>query len=285
MVKKLKLTVLVDDQKNPQKPELLAKHGLSFFIESEVKEEKINLLMDTGPSSKIILHNARKMDLNLNKINCILLSHGHYDHVNGLMGVLKNIKEPTPVLVHPNAFDPKFSYKPYLKYSGPNFSISEIESTCGILLPAKNHVKLMDTVLSTGEVQRSTDFEKVKDFWKVDNGLFIPDIMLDDQSLIINIEGKGLVVITGCAHSGIINTIRQAQKITKIKRIYAIIGGFHLKNEEAEKIDQTLKELLRINPSIIGPCHCTGSKAVSKFTGKFNGACKPLRVGDVLKLA
>ena len=96
MIKKLKLTVLVDDSANPQKPELLAKHGLSFFIESEVKDEKIIILMDAGPSSTIILHNARKMGLNINKINCILLRHGHYDHLNGLMGVLKNIKEPTP---------------------------------------------------------------------------------------------------------------------------------------------------------------------------------------------
>jgi 7,8-dihydropterin-6-yl-methyl-4-(beta-D-ribofuranosyl)aminobenzene 5'-phosphate synthase len=240
--------------------------------------------MDTGPSSKEILHNAKRLDLNLNKINCILLSHGHYDHVNGLLGVLNSIKKPVPIIVHPKAFDPKFSYKPYLKYSGPNFSIKEIESTNGKLLQAKNHLKFINNIISTGEVQRSTTFEKVKDFWKVEKGLFIPDKMTDDQSLIINIERKGLVIIAGCAHSGIINTIKHARQITKINRIYAIIGGFHLKDEDVEKIDKTIIELGKINPNMIGPCHCTGSKAVSRFTKEFNEACKPLRVGDVLKL-
>ena len=188
------------------------------------------------------------------------------------------------VVAHPETFSSKYAYRPYLKYLGSAFRLREIEASGGVLLLAKNPVKIADNILSSGEVQRGTAFEKVEGFWKVDDEQFIQDIVLDDQSLIVNMRGRGLVIIAGCAHSGIINTIRQAQRTTGVDRVHAIIGGFHLKNAGDKRIDATTNELLHLKPDIIGPCHCTGPKAVRRFTEAFKDRCKPLRVGDILEL-
>lgn len=284
MVEKMKVTVLVDDLKNPRRSDLQAKHGLSIYLEMRDRREQVNVLVDTGPSPELVLHNADAMNVNLDTINVILLSHGHYDHVGGLIGVLKRIRDSIVVVAHPETFNSKFAYRPYLKYLGSAFHLQEIEASGGVLLRAKNPIKIADGILSSGEVERGTAFEKVDGFWKVDDEMLTEDIMLDDQSLIVNITGRGLVIIAGCAHSGIINTIRQAQRITGVSKIHAVIGGFHLKNAGDKRIDATTNELLRLKPDIIGPCHCTGSKAVKRFTDAFKDRCKPLRVGDILEL-
>jgi 7,8-dihydropterin-6-yl-methyl-4-(beta-D-ribofuranosyl)aminobenzene 5'-phosphate synthase len=284
LVEKLKLTVLVDDLKNPHKPELQAKHGLAIYLEMRERNEEINVLVDTGPSPETILHNADAMDVNLDNINVILLSHGHYDHVGGLLGVLKRIHGSIVVLAHPETFDSKFAYRPYLKYIGSGISLREIEASGGVLLCAKKPITIADNILSSGEVERGTTFENVEGFWKVDDEKLTTDIMLDDQSLIVHMRGRGLVIIAGCAHSGIINTTRQAQRITGISRVHAIIGGFHLKNADDKRIDATTNELLRLKPDIIRPCHCTGPKAVRQFADAFKDRCKPLCVGDILEL-
>lgn len=280
----VKITVLVDDTENPVKPELRAKHGLSFYLMAKTGDKCVKVMMDTGPTADIILHNADSMDVDLNKINLILLSHGHYDHIDGLLGVLKLIKDPIPIVVHPKIFEPKFAYRPYLKYVGASFRLNEIESEDGVFLRAENSVKIADGIISSGKIRRCTDFEKAEGFWKSDGELFIQDNMIDDQSLIANINGKGLVIVAGCAHSGIINTVIQAQHIMRTRRVHAIVGGFHLKNSNDKKIDATLKELEKINPDIIGPCHCTGSKATKRFIEVFNDRCKPLRVGEKIQL-
>jgi len=284
LIDKLKISVLVDDSKNPSKLELQDKHGLSFYIEAEVKDEKITILLDTGPSMETIIYNVDRMEVDLSKIDLIFLSHGHYDHVNGLIGVLKRRSEPTIVIAHPQAFDSKFVYRPHLKYAGSFYQLSEIRAFGGILLFAKNHVKLSDGIMSSGEIQRSTTFEEVEGFWKVDDERLTQDNMLDDQSLIVNLKGKGLVVIAGCAHAGIINTIKQAQRITGINRVHAVIGGFHLKDASDKRIEATIEELLRLKLNIIAPCHCTGLKAVKRFTEVFHDRCRPLRVGTILDL-
>lgn len=282
VVKSLKLTVLVEDSANPSRLDLVAKHGLSILAEVDRKE--VSFLMDTGPSPDALLHNADAMGIDLSKIDLLFLSHGHYDHTGGLVGLLKRIGKKIPVVAHPKVFDVKLKIEPSLKYIGSPFKLSEAEVSGGVILTARNPVTIMEEVTTSGEIKRNTPYEKVKGFWTIDEENFKADIMPDDQALIFNIKEKGLVILCGCAHAGIINTIRQAQKVTDTDKIYAVIGGFHLTKASDERIKLTIKELLRLGPEVIAPCHCTGSRAVRRLTEAFGDRCRPLRTGDIIQL-
>lgn len=284
VVKKVELTTLVDDSANPDRPDLLAKHGLSFFVKAKTSGGEVSLMMDTGPASNVFLHNIEIMGIDLRKTEAVLVSHAHYDHTGGLIETLKRIGKRVPVIAHPKIFDPKFKVKPSLKFIGASFKLPDVETAGGIPLLATSPVKIAEGVIASGEVERRVAFEKAEGFWTVENGKFVEDIMPDDQALIISVEDKGLVVVAGCAHSGIINTIKYAQKITETSRVYAVLGGFHLRDADDNRIRATVNELTKLDPKFIGPCHCTGSKAVNQLLEAFGDRCRPLRVGDIVKL-
>ncbi|MGC8850258.1 MAG: MBL fold metallo-hydrolase, partial [Candidatus Bathyarchaeia archaeon] len=123
-------------------------------------------------------------------------------------------------------------------------------------------------------------------FWKIEDAGLVEDHMIDEQALIIGLRGKGLVVVSGCAHRGIINTIRHAQRIMEDERIYAIIGGFHLSDASEELIDSTLDVLKKdVSPDRIYPCHCTGTRAIGALRKVFNNKCKQLVTGDLIDLS
>jgi len=282
LVKRLKLTVLVEDTVSSSRLDLVAKHGLSILAEADGR--RFSFLMDTGPSSDALLHNAEAMGVDLSKTDLILLSHGHYDHTGGLVGVLKHIGKKVLVVAHPKVFDVKLKIGPSLKYIGSPFKQSEVDASGGVILPARNPVTIMKGVTTSGEIERNIPYEKAKGFWTIDEEKFKEDIMPDDQALIFNIKEKGLVILCGCAHAGIINTIRQARKVTGTDKIYTVVGGFHLTKASDERIKLTIKELLKLGPEVVGPCHCTGSKAVRQLTEAFGDRCKPLRTGDTIQL-
>lgn len=284
MVKKVKLTVLVEDSVNAEKDNLMAKHGLSFFVEAATSDGEISVMMDTGPSSEALLHNIDVMGINLRKTDVITLSHGHYDHVGGLIEVLKCIGKQVPVVVHPKIFNPKFKVKPVLMFRGAPFTSSDVEMAGGVLLYAKNPVTITEGITTTGEVERSLALESVEGFWTVDDGRFVRDVMLDDQALLIDVEGKGLVVMTGCAHSGVVNTVRHAKKVTGANKVYAVLGGFHLASAKSNRIEATVKELEKLDLECIGPSHCTGSKVVKRFKKAFGDHCVSLQTGDIVEL-
>jgi len=284
LVKKLKLAVLAEDSVSESQREVIAKHGLSFLIEAEGDGDKVSVLMDTGPSADMVLHNAEVMGVDLTKIDVVFLSHGHYDHTGGLVGILKQIDKEVPVVAHPKVFGLKLKLDPNLKYIGSPFKPSEVEASGGVLLLARNPVTIAKGVVTSGEVERGVAYEKVEGFLSIEGETFKEDIMPDDQALTINLEGKGLVVVSGCAHSGIINTIRTTQKVAGVSKVCAVLGGFHLVGTDDKRIQLTVKELLKINPEVVGPCHCTGSKAVHRLVEAFGDLCKPLRTGDTIEL-
>lgn len=268
-----------------ENPNLIAKHGLSFLIEAEMKDAKqFTLLMDTGPSPDIVLHNMRSMTINPQKIDLIVLSHGHYDHTGGLLEVLRRIGRQTLVVAHPKIFDLKLRCRPSLKLIGSPFRSPDVEKAGGVMLYARNPVTLAEGTSTSGEIGREVAFEKVDGFWTVDGDLFVEDVIVDDQALLFNLENKGLAVVTGCAHAGIINTIRHAQKVMGIDKVYAVVGGFHLAQADDDRIAATIRELAGFNPMIVGPCHCTGFKATRQLVEAFGDRCIPLRTGDMLRL-
>jgi 7,8-dihydropterin-6-yl-methyl-4-(beta-D-ribofuranosyl)aminobenzene 5'-phosphate synthase len=282
-VKKVQLTVLIEDSKGSAKPQLRNKHGLSFFIQAEIGDDKVTTLMDTGPSSETLLHNADALGANLEEVDVIVLSHGHYDHTGGLHGALKRIKKRVPVIGHPTVFEPKLSMMPHLRLIGAPLKDSDVESVGGVPVLASDPVKIADGITTTGEVPRVTAYETVRGFWTVHSSRFIEDRMPDDQSLVIDVEDKGLVVVAGCAHAGIINTIQYAQKITGTSRVHAVLGGFHLISADDKRIESTVNALARLDPKFVGSCHCTGKKATEKITEAFGDGCQPLHTGDTVE--
>jgi 7,8-dihydropterin-6-yl-methyl-4-(beta-D-ribofuranosyl)aminobenzene 5'-phosphate synthase len=281
--KNVQITVLIEDTKSPAKPRLRSKHGLSFFIKAKIGDDKVTVLMDTGASPEALLHNVDAMGVNLEDVDVIALSHGHYDHTGGLLEALKRMKKRVPVIGHPTVFEPKLSLMPHLRLIGAPFKVSEVEAVGGIPVLASDPVKIADGVTTTGEVPRITAFESVRGFWNVHNRKFVEDNMLDDQSLVIDVEGKGLVVVAGCAHAGIINTVKYAQKITGNSSVYAVLGGFHLISADDKRIQATVSALEKLDLKFVGPCHCTGKKAAEKFAEAFGDRCQTLHTGDIIE--
>ncbi|MFX1402821.1 MAG: MBL fold metallo-hydrolase [Promethearchaeota archaeon] len=240
-----------------------AEHGFSMLIKVVSNGSLHNVLFDTGASRDGVVTNAERMGLNLKEIECIILSHGHYDHFGGLLKVLQAVKkESLPIIVHEDMFRTRGivnSDGTVRKY--PEFP-PENQVTPAKYIETKQSLLLADQgILVTGEIPRNTDFEK--GFLKqrfLSNGKWKPDPWVrDERSIVINVKRKGLVVISGCAHAGIINTIHLAQQITEVGEVHAVIGGFHLAGRDCEpRINQTVKMLRKLNPKIVVPMHCTG---------------------------
>jgi 7,8-dihydropterin-6-yl-methyl-4-(beta-D-ribofuranosyl)aminobenzene 5'-phosphate synthase len=282
-IDKLKITVLVENSVNVKKPSLIAKHGLSLLVETKLAGVHSRFLMDAGPGPDIALRNAGMVDIDIKKIDSIMLSHGHYDHTGAILQILKHMDHSIPVIAHPNVFNPKFAYKPALTSIGIEFDQPTIKAAGGELLVSRDPISLLSGVISSGEILRKTYFEKTKGFWTVEYNNFIEDTIIDDQALFINVRKKGLVILTGCAHSGIINTVRHAKSITGIKDVYAIIGGFHLDQADDTRIQKSVEELKEIDLKRTYPCHCTGKKAISQLAKSFGDLCIPVHTGDSIE--
>ena len=227
-VDRVRLTVLAEDTVNKRRSHLVAKHGLSLLVETTVAGASTRILMDAGPPPNVALRNATAMRARVRELDAIVISHGHYDHIGGLLQILKRSSRRIPIVAHPKVFGPKFAFKPNLQFIGPDFDQSSVKAAGGILVLARNPVMIAAGVTTSGEIARETNFEKTEGFWTVEDDRFVEDPMNDEQALLINVKDKGLVVITGCAHSGIINTLKQAQKTSSVDDIYAVVGGLHL---------------------------------------------------------
>jgi 7,8-dihydropterin-6-yl-methyl-4-(beta-D-ribofuranosyl)aminobenzene 5'-phosphate synthase len=282
-IETLKVTVLVEDSVNVKKPNLIAKHGLSLLVETKLAGVNSRLLMDVGPGPDIALRNADMIDMDMKKIDSIMLSHGHYDHTGALLAVLKHIDHSIPIIAHPNVFNPKFSYKPALTTIGMQFDVPDIRAVGGELLLTRDSIVFLNGVFSSGEILRKTSFEEVKGFWTVECNRFIKDNVIDEQALFINVREKGLVILTGCAHAGIINTVRHAKRVTGINDVYAVIGGFHLGQADDVRIQKSIEELKKYDLKRIYPCHCTGKKAISQLSKSFGDLCIPIHTGDTIE--
>ena len=247
---------------------LIAEHGFSAMVNVTKGGRSHQLMFDAGLSVDGLSHNLHALQLNLADVEAIVMSHGHFDHVGGLNGLIKRGGiARLPMLLHPD-----FWLRRRLALPGPDSFELPAVSRAGIegagfeIIEGVQPSLLMDgSVLITGEVDRTTEFEKgfpIHQAWR--DGAWTPDpLILDDQALIVNVRDHGIVVLTGCGHSGIVNIVRHAQKLTGETRVAAVIGGFHLSGPVfAPLIGPTVDALKAIAPAMIVPGHCTGFEAV-----------------------
>jgi 7,8-dihydropterin-6-yl-methyl-4-(beta-D-ribofuranosyl)aminobenzene 5'-phosphate synthase len=282
---KLEVTILVDNYTDllmlgstevvkrpavppPQAP--LAEHGLACLVKVSADSEEHVVLLDAGIAATCLFHNAALLGVDLAQIESVVLSHGHFDHFGGLLEVLKRIPNDVPLYLHPGAFVQRRLNLPMLGRSVPLPPLDEgaLQEAGAVLHKATGATTLAsDLVLLTGEVERVTPFEqgfpwaeaKINDQWVVDP-------FHDDQGLAVRVKNKGLVVIGGCSHAGIINTVKHAQKTAQTDEVHAVLGGFHLTGPVFEPIiGPTIAEMKKIGPDYVVPMHCTGWKAINQF--------------------
>ena len=234
---------------------LLAEWGLSILVEADGGK----ILVDTGLSFSAA-YNAVALGINLSRIDKILLSHGHVDHTGGLLHILNMVKGKVEVIAHPDIWASKYAKSPRgaQAYIGVPFLREAAETLGASFNLTREPVWISDNIVTSGEIPMITEYEKIDPVLCVKkNGEFKPDPLWDDQALFIKSE-KGLIIILGCAHRGVINTIRHAQKLTGVEPVYAIVGGTHLVNASAQRLDSTIAALLSAGIQRLGVSHCTG---------------------------
>ena len=254
-----------------------AEHGLSFLVTVFVYGQRHSLLLDTGATVGGVAHNLRALGVNPREIEAIVLSHGHFDHTIGLNGLVRELSPLPPLLVHPDCWLKRRVAPPGREPRElPATSRERVRAAGFELVEQRGSSLLFDgTVLLTGEIERSTEFEQGMAVHEaLRDGQWVPDpLILDDQALVANVRGRGLVVITGCGHAGVVNTVRFAQKLTGIERVYAVIGGFHLATSPLETVVwPTIEALVGLGPEVVVPTHCTGWRATHAIAAALPGA-------------
>jgi 7,8-dihydropterin-6-yl-methyl-4-(beta-D-ribofuranosyl)aminobenzene 5'-phosphate synthase len=245
---------------------ILAEWGLSILIEAD----STRVLLDTGASISSA-HNADSLGIDIRSIDRIILSHGHSDHTGGLREMLSRMRKKIDVIAHPDIWQAKYHRRQDdpERYIGIPFQRKELESLGACFNLSTKPVHITDSIITTGEVPMVTEYESI------DPGLFVkqdsefqPDQVLDDQAVIIKTE-RGLVIILGCAHRGMINTIYHAQKITGIAEVQAVIGGSHLKSVSQECLWQSIAALRELGVKKLALCHCTDLPVISVLAQEF----------------
>jgi len=253
-------------------PNIKAEHGLSFYVEAK----GLRFLFDTGQTD-VAAHNARILDIDLKGLP-IILSHGHYDHTGGLDSIL-NLTGRTEIYCHHDTFSSRFKLKDdTLKPIGMPWSREYLENKGVIFHTNTAWEEIFDGIWLTGEIPRIVDFELPQESFVVassihgkrvhpDRGIRL-DPLLDDQALAIETK-MGLIVILGCAHSGLINTLQHVKKMSGIDEIFALVGGTHLVSYGKDRLNSTIKALKQFDIKLLSPCHCTGSSGISALFYEF----------------
>jgi len=288
LIKALKITTLAENMVATADG-CLGQWGLSFLLECvDAKGNERKVIFDTGMHKQALLYNIKKLKANLSDVGCIVLSHGHLDHTATTVEVVK-ATGGVKVCAHPHTFLPRF----YKAKTGKRRQIGvprgerleDIERAGGDVLLSAEPTEVVPGIWTTGQIKRVTSFERALPLSEgekltiVIDGKEIDDQILDDQALWMDVEGVGPLVITGCAHAGLLNTILHVQRIGNFKHIHGLVGGTHLVGRSEEYLQQTVKELKQFGLGLISPCHCTGFKATVRlwqafpetFVMNFNG--------------
>jgi len=269
---------------------LVAEHGLSLLVTVYRGTESHTILFDTGYSQIGVPHNMALLGIGSERIEAIVLSHAHMDHTGSLHQILESMDGPVILVVHPGAFlFPRFIERDDGKRRRfPRTLVREDLTREKVkILESKTPILMADgAIMVTGQVERTTAFEKGLPGALIErDGKMEPDPIPDDQALVLHLKERGLVVISGCSHSGIINTILHARRMTGLARVYAVLGGFHLSGPSFEPIiRKTISALKDMTPEVIVPMHCTGWKAIQRLSQEFPSSFVLNSVGSKITL-
>ena len=251
-------------------PPLLAEHGFSAVVRVTDGDETRSILLDAGLSETTMLANADRLGVDFGTVDAVVISHGHIDHIKALMPALERLRPGIPIVIHPHGFNPRIIKIP----DGTQVRMTPLdpealERAGARIVREKGPSLLADgMILVTGEIPRVTEFEfGLPIQYAVVDGVEQHDPLTpDDQSLVVHVRGKGLVVISGCAHAGIVNTLKYARELTGSQKVHAVVGGFHLAGPLYESvIEPTADAIEEIGPDFLLPTHCTGWKAMHEF--------------------
>lgn len=290
---KVEITILVDNYSDfllpdtdkakrlriPPPDSPLAEHGLSCLVTAYAGAEKHTILMDVGISGTCLNHNAALLKKSgavamgvvqhrIEDVETLVLSHGHFDHFAGLADYLAAADRKLTMVAHPQAFEQRrIKLGEDAHFNLPTLDTSMLEEK-GVTIDRRAQASTLgeDLILLAGQVERVTEFEKgtpnmeafIDDAW-------VQDPFLDDQAIAVNLKNKGLVVMGGCSHAGIVNTVMHLRKVSQIETVHAILGGFHLSGASKDLIDPTVAAIKQMAPQSVVPMHCTGWSAINSF--------------------
>lgn len=254
---------------------LVGVHGFSAILDVEDNV----ILIDTGPNADVLLNNMETLGYDPKDIDYVVLTHGHYDHTGGLKGLIEARKRETIVIAHPDVFSDKFSIKGRIRYIGIPFSREKLISLGAKFLLTKSSFKITEGVMFSGEIPR--------EYWTrttghvVVNGNLVEDPLLDDISVILELE-RGLVVISGCGHSGLKNIVTHAKRLGN-KPVMAIVGGYHLIDSKEDILSDVVKFIgdEGIEKAFLG--HCTGIKEIAWLKKHLNDVVEFIYAGRTME--
>jgi 7,8-dihydropterin-6-yl-methyl-4-(beta-D-ribofuranosyl)aminobenzene 5'-phosphate synthase len=264
---------------------LIAEHGFSMLVTISKAGREHRVLFDAGASPGGVVENMRRLDIDPSSIGAIVCSHGHFDHTAGLDGLLRVLGPAgMPVLIHPHFWRRRRAVLPGREpFELPTTSATALRQAGFDITENQQPSFLLDrSVLITGEVPRVSGYEPgfpIQQAW-IDE-VWQPDpLVLDDQALIVNVRGKGLIVISGCGHAGMVNISRYARRLTGEQPLHALLGGFHLNGPLFEPlIPRVLDDLALLDPQVLVPAHCTGWRAQHAMAARFGEAFVPNSIG------
>jgi 7,8-dihydropterin-6-yl-methyl-4-(beta-D-ribofuranosyl)aminobenzene 5'-phosphate synthase len=251
---------------------LHAEHGLAYQIETVVNGKSHSCLFDYGVNPQGVMRNMELLNIDFAKIEALGVSHDHFDHQAALIDILKTKKEEfrkgIPLYVGEQFFVGTYFRIP----TGQITSLlalnrEDIEGLGFVkIVEIKGPTSIIPGAYLPGKVEQVTDYEKIPPVFVAKKGSeYVQETFPGEQAVILNAKGKGLVVLSSCAHRGIVNTVKHAQKMTGIEKVHLVMGGFHLTGAKPEIIQKTIADIKAINPEYIVPTHCTGFEAISAF--------------------
>lgn len=278
MSKSIHITVLVEN--HAEVSSLGAEHGLAYWIQSGDSV----ILFDTGQSD-LVVKNADLLGLSIDRVSAVALSHGHYDHCGGLAALKGRVPRQTPLFVHPDFNCERYSIKnpqEPKRVGVPSSALDALDAFSLHSVQSPTEIIPNSGIWMTGEIPRNNSYEDTGGPFFLDAKGTLSDPIVDDQALWFASD-HGLVIVLGCAHAGIVNTIEHCKSCSGIDRVHAVIGGFHLLNASEVRLQKTMTILAKDCPDCLAACHCTGEGAMQRMRDLFPNQWKPCGAGTLFR--